>query len=529
VTETTIPMPKKPVGPWRSERIPVEAGLKPGAVHEIPQFLPGIGPMVSTAKVVGPEEIEGLDGAKRALVRMETSMDVFPMKHATWLTPEGDMVQTRLEVSGMVIETLVATKDVAMGVGAKEEAPSDVFLDADSLIKTWHLVPHPRTLETALLHVRFRRADLRLPEFEDERQTIVGREADWLLLRVKRVVPPEGATGKRPLAAPPAEMARYLGSSSMLQTDDPLIRKTAEEAVAGETDAWKAAQAIERWVFHGIAKKNFGVGFASALEVCRDREGDCSEHSVLLAALCRAAGIPSRVVMGTVYLTGIFGGHAWTEVWIEGRWYALDATLGHGFVDPVHITFGRLAMEEGTYAREFGSFMDALGGLDVQVREATWEGRTMRFDDPAAVKVEGTRYVNRPWGLSVRGPGGFAVRPRGPAEGLSQRLVDLEGKTPAGKTRTIRVRAESLGVGDDLAGAAKTYSGGVTFSETQVDGRKALVGDAGEGAKRQRLAFVVDDRDSLFAFQMDLFEDGDAALFGSFLETVDLDAEQPAR
>ena len=41
---------------------------------------------------------------------------------------------------------------------------------------------------------------------------------------------------------------------------------------------------------------------ATAAEVARSREGDCTEHAVLLAALARARGIPARVAMGLVYV-----------------------------------------------------------------------------------------------------------------------------------------------------------------------------------------------------------------------------------
>jgi hypothetical protein len=521
-----LPLAAKPVGPWRAERIPVEAGLEPGATHTIPQLMPSVGLATMSVRVVGPEEVEDLDGARRTLVRYDTTLDVMPMKIATWVTREGRVQRARVEIMGLTIESFATTKERALGGGETKETPIDVF--EASLTKTSHLVPHARTLESALLRVTAR-PGAKLPPLEDDRQKVERTEGDVVWLRTRRVVPPAGATGTRPLADVPADLAKYLASTSMLQSDDPLIRTSAEEAIAGETDAWKAAQAIERWVHVGIAKKHMGVAFASALEVCKNREGDCTEHAVLLAALARAVGIPARVAMGTVYLTGIFGGHAWTEVWIAGRWYALDAALGrHGFVDPLHVTLGRLALEEGTYGLEFASFMDALGGLGVDVLEATWEGRAIRFDEGAVV-VDAGRYVNRPWGLSVAGPEGFSVVPRKPAEGLSQRLADLEGKTPSGETRTIRVRAESLGHGEGLDDAVETYAKGATLRAATIDGRAARVGEDRRGPRRHRVAFVVDDRDSLFGFTMEpAGGEADAALFDAFLATVDLDAEAPA-
>ena len=55
---------------------------------------------------------------------------------------------------------------------------------------------------------------------------------------------------------------------------------------------------LETFVRGFISRKTLGVGYASALEVARDPQGDCTEHAVLLAALGRALGIATRVVDG---------------------------------------------------------------------------------------------------------------------------------------------------------------------------------------------------------------------------------------
>ena len=88
-----------------------------------------------------------------------------------------------------------------------------------------------------------------------------------------------------------------------------------------------------------IQAKNFGQGFASAADVAKSLEGDCTEHSVLVAALCRAAGIPARVAFGLVYSARDkgFAFHMWNEAWVAGRWIPLDATLGLGGIGAAHI------------------------------------------------------------------------------------------------------------------------------------------------------------------------------------------------
>ena len=87
----------------------------------------------------------------------------------------------------------------------------------------------------------------------------------------------------------------------------------------------QVALALEGYVHSTMTKKNFSQAFSTAAEVAESREGDCTEHAVLLAALARACGIPSRVAIGLVYVesAGGFGYHMWTEMYLDGagcRW-----------------------------------------------------------------------------------------------------------------------------------------------------------------------------------------------------------------
>jgi len=109
--------------------------------------------------------------------------------------------------------------------------------------------------------------------------------------------------------------------------------------------------------------------FGRASEVARSREGDCTEHAVLLAALCRARGIPARVAMGLVHseAAGGFAYHMWTECWLGGRWMPLDATLGQGGIGAAHLKLGHSSLDG---AAAIGSLLPSLrvvGGLSIRV------------------------------------------------------------------------------------------------------------------------------------------------------------------
>ncbi|MDE0564229.1 transglutaminase-like domain-containing protein [Exiguobacterium sp. B2(2022)] len=56
----------------------------------------------------------------------------------------------------------------------------------------------------------------------------------------------------------------------------------------------------------------------------RTKRGICYDFASLNAALLRAQGIPTRLVMGSA--KGVTGYHAWNEVFISGKWRIVDVT-----------------------------------------------------------------------------------------------------------------------------------------------------------------------------------------------------------
>jgi transglutaminase-like putative cysteine protease len=55
--------------------------------------------------------------------------------------------------------------------------------------------------------------------------------------------------------------------------------------------------------------------------------------------MCRAEGVPARVVTGLVYvpLQGGFGFHLWNEVYVNRRWVAIDSAYDQTQVDATHL------------------------------------------------------------------------------------------------------------------------------------------------------------------------------------------------
>ena len=117
--------------------------------------------------------------------------------------------------------------------------------------------------------------------------------------------------------------------------------------------------------------RNFEVAFAAANEVARDLSGDCTEHAVLAAAMCRAVGIPARVVIGLIYVDELngFGFHMWNEVFINDRWVALDPSWDQSTVDAVHIKLSETSLDGVSPFEAFVPVIRVMGKLQIEPLE----------------------------------------------------------------------------------------------------------------------------------------------------------------
>lgn len=363
--KSSIEWPDDVPGPVELERRRRAAGNAPGTSLSFLQFDFTIGePFELTTTVVGEELVE-IAGEERRLLKVVTTSDLLP-ETVAWLDDDGGEVKTSTSLMGMEITTVPAgAEQVARFLDSGESA--EVFLQ--STIRANVRLPRPRDLTSVTYRLVPKQAGASRPDLEDERQSIVGRDGDATLLRVELVVPPDDRRQRRPMEQAPAELLEFLEPNAFLQSDDRRLIAMAALGVGDETDAWRAAQKLEALVHDTIEEKSLDVAFATALEVCIDRRGDCSEHAVLLAALCRSAGIPSRVAMGLVYVGGIFGGHAWTEVSIDGEWYALDGTIGRGTADPTHLRFGASSLANGGLSSAMFGIVKGLGAFDLEIVE----------------------------------------------------------------------------------------------------------------------------------------------------------------
>ena len=156
-----------------------------------------------------------------------------------------------------------------------------------------------------------------------------------------------------------AARAAGLASTTFIQSDAPELRSKAASIVKDCTNDLDRALAIAHWVNRAV-KKKAAVSMPSSLDVLKEREGDCNEHTYLFVGLARAAGLPSHVRAGIVYKDGSFYYHAWPVVYV-GHWLELDPTFGLDELGVRHI-----ALVQGELSSQM-KLMSLLGRIRAEV------------------------------------------------------------------------------------------------------------------------------------------------------------------
>ncbi|MEO8304048.1 MAG: transglutaminase domain-containing protein [Betaproteobacteria bacterium] len=131
-----------------------------------------------------------------------------------------------------------------------------------------------------------------------------------------------------PLA--PAEIELYTRTNEGVASISPRIRTLAEGLAGGLKDPWQVVlrfwnYLLDRWKL-GMVRYNELDARHPADTLLDTQWYDCQLGSGMLVALCRASGIPARIVSGYLLYPTAPVYHYWAEVAIEGRgWVPVDS------------------------------------------------------------------------------------------------------------------------------------------------------------------------------------------------------------
>ncbi len=152
---------------------------------------------------------------------------------------------------------------------------------------------------------------------------------------------------------------------------DSTLQKIATIAAAGQTDPREVCRRLVTYVHAKMQHSPFSTSLSPANEVARTLRGDCTEHAILLAALMRIRGIPSRVVAGLVHTRHLLGfvGHMWVEAYIDGEWVPFDSTIGFAESGATHLKLAESEMPDNMTSgiSLFLPVLDLAGRAEIRI------------------------------------------------------------------------------------------------------------------------------------------------------------------
>jgi transglutaminase-like putative cysteine protease len=271
-------------------------------------------------------------------------------------------VRTEVDVPGLGPMVLLRTTRAGLAQTGPIATKTDIGIG--QFLPLNRRIPRPYETESAVYRITYKgEGDPATAFVRGGRQEIksAGGNAVELSVRATR--------GPTPL--PDKKIGdEFRQSSYFINSDDALVKTHAARAVRAETDPWKKALRIEKWVHDHMHSTN-DEALATADHVARTLQGDCTEYAMLTAAMCRAAGVPSRTAIGLIYADAeqgpVLAFHMWTEVWVQGQWLPVDATLGQGYVGATHLKITDHSWHETRTMTPLLPVMRVLGKISVQV------------------------------------------------------------------------------------------------------------------------------------------------------------------
>jgi len=186
---------------------------------------------------------------------------------------------------------------------------------------------------------------------------------------------------------PDTARPEHLQPTPQIDSDHPAVQAFARTHASG-TDARARAAALYLAVRDGFRYDPYRIDLSPqgmrASTVLDQGHGWCVPKAVLLAAVCRAAGIPARLGFADVrnhlstermrqtMQTDLFIWHGYTDLWLDGRWLKATPAFNielcerfgllpldfDGRSDSIYHPFDRSGQRHMEYVQQRGAFDD---------------------------------------------------------------------------------------------------------------------------------------------------------------------------
>ncbi|MEE9296100.1 MAG: transglutaminase family protein [Phycisphaerae bacterium] len=381
-TRQTAKLPEGALMAWGVFRASIEHGFEPGTTYDLYLYEPSMrvdGPVKARTVVGERVKIDHL-GVKRDAFRVVSTIEIGAgeVDSVAFVDDQGQVLQAETSLGGFVLKFIRVDRATALKEFDAPEFLVNTLVEIDQAIDR-------AAAKRIVYELRVSGAQQEIPKLPDtSMQSTRDHSGKSVIVDVRRldhdalskaVVRSEdirAATVRERSGR--AEMEEFLAATPALNSKDELLVRMSQEAAGDAASPYAVADKLRVYVSDVIVDKNLNIGFATASEVCRKREGDCTEHAVLLAALGRARGIPSRVVVGLAYVPAfvgkknVFGFHMWTQFHIGGRWIDFDAALGETDCSPARIALATSSLKDTAVGEMALPILDLMTGLNIEIK-----------------------------------------------------------------------------------------------------------------------------------------------------------------
>lgn len=351
ITERTIPIEQELILPSLVSKLLVENKFKTGDKFKFLLFEPlylimGTNEPLST-NIVGEKVITEIPSGKFETYIVETDFMGTPI--TSWITEKGKVIKQEFPPG------LRSVKESKENVLDNKSVSFDI-VKATSITVDSHL-KNPAELKQMKVELKGIDSNDWIYLNDGYRQYLDGQ-----MLEIKSQLP-KSRDSTYSLPYNSSQYKTLTEASLLIQSEDEEIIAITDKILKNETNPQIAAKKINNWIFKNL-EKSPTASLPNAKDVLKTRVGDCNEHAALFAAMSRAAGIPTKTVLGIMYFNNNFSYHAWNEVYL-GKWVAIDSTFGQFPADATHIK-----LIEGNFAKS-AEISKLIGKLNIEIIDAS--------------------------------------------------------------------------------------------------------------------------------------------------------------
>ncbi|MAL86718.1 MAG: hypothetical protein CMI23_10240 [Opitutae bacterium] len=284
------------------------------------------------------------------------------VKSINFLDENGFTVKSTIQLGGLPVEIIQSTEQKAK----KNIDSLDLLLGTIFDLRS----PIPSNTKSIKFNLKFVNGKYQKPIFHSGNQIVQKINDHEYIIQVSALPWAKIGQSNHSLSTVEPEFSE---SSLLLNSDSTIIKSLARQAGQGSKNIFELSEKLCLFTNSYIRNKNYRIGFASATEVAMSREGDCTEHAVLLAALGRAMGIPTRIATGLVFLenfensSNVMGFHMWTEFHLRGKWISFDATLKKLGTHADRITLSVSSLKENEIPEISYIISKFVNGLEISI------------------------------------------------------------------------------------------------------------------------------------------------------------------